>query len=387
MSRLPTSLPDPEPFAAAHGARVAACIHGAIDAAGGWIGFDRFMELALYAPGLGYYVAGAAKFGPAGDFVTAPEISPLFGRAIANQVAELVDRLARDGGAAAVRILEFGAGTGALAGPLIDEMQRLGVAFGGYLIVETSPDLRQRQQERLGTRPVRWLDAPPEGFCGVIIANEVLDVMPVRLFVRRSDGVRERGVALRDGRLAFEERPAPPDLAQAVADIERECGPWAAGYGSEVGFLARAWMRSLAGWLQRGAALLVDYGFPARELYHPQRLMGTLMCHFRHRAHADPLWWPGLNDITAHVDFSAMAAAADEAGLDVLGYTSQAHFLLNCGILDLMRDDAPAATRSGVHRVVSEAEMGELLKVLAVGRGIGGDALRGFARGDRTHRL
>ncbi|HUN91473.1 MAG TPA: SAM-dependent methyltransferase [Burkholderiaceae bacterium] len=387
MSRLPTSLPDPEPFAAAHGARVAACIHGAIDAAGGWIGFDRFMELALYAPGLGYYVAGAAKFGPAGDFVTAPEISPLFGRAIANQVAELVDRLARDGGAAAVRILEFGAGTGALAGPLIDEMQRLGVAFGGYLIVETSPDLRQRQQERLGTRPVRWLDAPPEGFCGVIIANEVLDVMPVRLFVRRSDGVRERGVALRDGRLAFEERPAPPDLARAVADIERECGPWAAGYGSEVGFLARAWMRSLAGWLQRGAALLVDYGFPARELYHPQRLMGTLMCHFRHRAHADPLWWPGLNDITAHVDFSAMAAAADEAGLDVLGYTSQAHFLLNCGILDLMRDDAPAATRSGVHRVVSEAEMGELLKVLAVGRGIGGDALRGFARGDRTHRL
>ena len=387
MSRLPTSLPDPEPFAAAHGARVAACIHGAIDAAGGWIGFDRFMELALYAPGLGYYVAGAAKFGPAGDFVTAPEISPLFGRAIANQVAELVDRLARDGGAAAVRILEFGAGTGALAGPLIDEMQRLGVAFGGYLIVETSPDLRQRQQERLGTRPVRWLDAPPEGFCGVIIANEVLDVMPVRLFVRRSDGVRERGVALRDGRLAFEERPAPPDLARAVADIERECGPWAAGYGSEVGFLARAWMRSLAGWLQRGAALLVDYGFPARELYHPQRLMGTLMCHFRHRAHADPLWWPGLNDITAHVDFSAMAAAADEAGLDVLGYTSQAHFLLNCGILDLMRDDAPAATRSGVHRIVSEAEMGELLKVLAVGRGIGGDALRGFARGDRTHRL
>ena len=385
MSRLPTSLPDPEPFAAAHGARVAACIHGAIDAAGGWIGFDRFMELALYAPGLGYYVAGAAKFGPAGDFVTAPEISPLFGRAIANQVAELVDRLARDGGAAAVRILEFGAGTGALAGPLIDEMQRLGVAFGGYLIVETSPDLRQRQQERLGTRPVRWLDAPPEGFCGVIIANEVLDVMPVRLFVRRSDGVRERGVALRDGRLAFEERPAPPDLARAVADIERECGPWAAGYGSEVGFLARAWMRSLAGWLQRGAALLVDYGFPARELYHPQRLMGTLMCHFRHRAHADPLWWPGLNDITAHVDFSAMAAAADEAGLDVLGYTSQAHFLLNCGLLSLLQE-APLAERVMAQKLVTEHEMGELFKVIGLAKGCRFDPV-GFASGDRTHRL
>ena len=245
--------------------------------------------------------------------------------------------------------------------------------------------------------------------------------MPVKLFVRgagaidRDGAVYERGVALADASdgsdasdaasFRFAHRPAPADLASAVAQIEAEfdadrdagsgagagagagAGVLAAGYGSEVGLVARAWVRSLGDWLERGAALLIDYGFPGREYYHPQRLMGTLMCHYRHRAHADPLWWPGLNDITAHVDFSAVAAAAHGAGLEILGYTSQARFLMNCGIIEMLRDpdvhrrDGPAALR-----LLSEAEMGELFKVLAVGRGLP-RALVGFAQGDRTDRL
>lgn len=377
--------PPPDADAAAHGARVAAHLRDEIARAGGWMGFDRFMELALYAPGLGYYAAGATKFGLAGDFVTAPEISPLFGRALAAQVAQV----ARELGGAPITVLEFGAGTGALAAQVIGELARLGCHLDRYLIVETSPDLRSRQQQALAGHPVHWLDAPPDRFTGVVLANEVLDVMPVKLFVRRGDGVRERGVAIDgDRELRFADRPAGDELAAAVAALEDEDGELPDGYGSEVGLVARGWIRSLAQWLERGAALLIDYGFPAREYYHPQRIMGTLMCHYRHQAHADPLWWPGLNDITAHVDFSAIAAAAHASGLGVLGYTSQAHFLLNCGVLELLGAAPSAPARSGVQRLISEAEMGELVKVLALGRGLDIDAgLVGFERGDRLGRL
>jgi SAM-dependent MidA family methyltransferase len=233
---------------------------------------------------------------------------------------------------------------------------------------------------------VHWLDAPPRGFAGVIVANEVLDVMPVRLFARQQAALLERGVALRDGRLAFAGRPADASLAAALAGIEADVGALPDGYGSEVGLVARGWMRSAGEWLARGALLAIDYGFPRREYYHPQRLMGTLMCHFRHHAHADPLWLPGLNDITAHVDFTAMAQAASDDGLQVLGYTTQAHFLLNCGLLDLLQVDRSPAAANAAHRLISEAEMGELVKVLAVGRAVDGPLL-GFARGDRTHTL
>jgi SAM-dependent MidA family methyltransferase len=382
MSRTRSSMPEPSLQARAHSDRVAALIRGEIDAAGGAIGFDRFMELALYAPGLGYYAAGARKFGTGdagGDFVTAPEISPLFARALATQVAQVL-RLT------APHVVEFGAGTGRLACDLLAALDAQGIDVQRYDIVELSPDLRQRQRETIADARVRWLDAPPAGMSGAIIANEVLDVMPVRLFVRGEGDVEERAVVLREGSVAFASRPADSQLAAALAGIEAEVGRLPAGYGSELGLVARGWMRSAGRWLERGALLAIDYGFPRREYYHPQRIMGTLMCHYRHHAHADPLWLPGLNDITAHIDFSAMAQAAHEGGLDVLGYTSQAHFLINCGLLELLQQDRTPQSANAAHRLISEAEMGELVKVLAVGRGIEAP-LTGFARGDRTRTL
>ena len=219
-----------------------------------------------------------------------------------------------------------------------------------------------------------------------MLANEVLDVMPVRLFVKRDKDVLERGVAVRDGTFCYLERAAPEDLRAAVGEIEQEVGLLPDGYTSEVGLAARAWTSSMAEWLDRGLVLLIDYGFPRREYYHPQRLMGTIMCHYRHHSHADAFWLPGLNDLTAHVDFTAMADAAAAAGLQILGYTTQAHFLLNCGLVERLADTPSPAESSAVQRLISEAEMGELFKVLALGRGIS-HPLLGFARGDRTARL
>jgi SAM-dependent MidA family methyltransferase len=377
------ALPTPSPEALAHSQRLHALIADEITAAGGWLPFDRYMQLALYAPGLGYYTAGTHKLGDAatgGDFVTAPEISPLFGQALAAQVAQILMQTRPC-------ILEFGAGSGLLARDLLAALAQRGVNPSQYAIVEVSADLRERQRARLAAYPqVTWLDAPPQGFEGVVIANEVLDVMPVRLFLRTGDVVGERGVVLRDGALGFADRPADDSLIGAVAGIEADVGALPAGYGSEVSPVVEAWSAQLGGWLSRGVALLIDYGFPRREYYHPQRLMGTLMCHFRHHAHAEPLWLPGLNDITAHVDFTAVAAAAHGAGLDVLGYTTQAHFLINCGLLDLVQQDHTPQRAGQAQRLVSEAEMGELFKVLAVGRGIDGPLL-GFTAGDRLGRL
>lgn len=377
-----STLPPPEPLAAEHSARLQAAIAAAIRSAGGWIPFDRYMELALYAPGLGYYAAGARKFGDSaagGDFVTAPEISPLFAAGLATQAEQAFAHVP-------ARIVEFGAGSGVLARDLLAALAARGVVVERYSIVELSPDLVARQRALLQGRDVEWLSTPPDGFEGVMLANEVLDVMPVRLFVKRGGAARERGVGLQDDQLLFVERDADVELSEAVAGIERDVGPLPEGYGSEVGLAAAAWMRSAAGWVARGLLLAIDYGFPRREYYHLQRLMGTLMCHYRHHAHADPLWLPGLNDITAHVDFTAMADAAHGAGLDVLGYTTQAHFLMNCGLLDQLRAGHSLRRANEVQRLLSEAEMGELFKVLAVGRGLA-DPLVGFARGDRIGRL
>jgi SAM-dependent MidA family methyltransferase len=375
----PGGLPEAEPAALARSRQLQQLILARIAQAGGWLAFDEYMRLALYAPGLGYYDAAGSKFGPGGDFVTAPEISPLFGRALAAQVAQAFERLP-------AQVLEFGAGTGALAHDLLHELQRRGRAAQRYFIVEVSADLRARQQQRLAGLPVTWLDALPEAFEGVILANEVLDVLPVRLFVCGAGGPRERGVVDGGGTLRFGGRPADEEMARGVAAIEAEAGTLPEGYGSELCPLAAAWIGAVAACLRRGLVLLIDYGFPRREYYHPQRAMGTLMCHYRQHAHADPLWLPGLNDITAHVDFSACAAAAAAAGLDLAGYTSQAHLLMNCGILELLAAD-PAPARSGaVQRLLSEAEMGELVKAMALTRGYEGELL-GFARGDRRHRL
>ncbi len=384
----PSGLPEPDADARAHGARVQAMLAERIRDAGGWLPFERWMEAALYAPGLGYYSAGSAKFHRDGDFTTAPETSPLFGRALARQVAQVLEA------SGSARVLEFGAGSGALAAALIPALGDLGFEVD-YEILELSADLRARQRDRLSAWAgrVRWLDALPAAFSGCVIANEVLDAMPAVLFRWNAAGAPELlGVAL-DARpeaaapFRWAAREAPPPTAATLAARM----PPLPGYQSEMNPQAEAWVRDLGRWLQRGAALLIDYGFPRAEYYHPQRLRGTLMCHFRHHAHDQALILAGLQDITAHVDFTAMADAALDGGLDVLGYTSQARFLMNAGLTDLIRapgDDPAQRARqlTALNTLLSEAEMGELFKVLAVGRGLDAPLL-GFERGDRRDRL
>ena len=384
----PSGLPEPDADARAHSLQVQAMLADRIRDAGGWLPFERWMEAALYEPGLGYYSAGSTKFHRDGDFTTAPETSPLFGQALARQVAQVLEA------SQSCQVLEFGAGSGALAAALIPALQGLGIDVT-YDILELSADLRTRQQERLApwAGQVRWLDALPTGFSGCVVANEVLDAMPAVLFRWSASGRAELlGVAL-DARpeAAAPFRWVAHDAPQPTADALAARMPALPGYQSEMNPQAEAWVRGLGRWLQRGAALLIDYGFPRAEYYHPQRLRGTLMCHFRHHAHDQALILPGLQDITAHVDFTAMADAALDGGLDVLGYTSQARFLMNAGLTDLIRapgDDPALRARqlTALNTLLSEAEMGELFKVLAVGRGLDGPLL-GFARGDRRDRL
>lgn len=346
-----------------------------IAAAGGWLPFDRYMALALYAPGLGYYARGDRQFGAlaasGSDFVTAPELTPLFGRTLAAQVAQGLAVAASD------EVWEFGAGSGALAEQLIDA---LGARVARYHVVEVSGALRGLQRERLqrhGERVV-WHDRWPAAIAGVVIGNEVLDAMPVKLLTWDGSAWRERGVACDGARFVFADRAT--SLRPPVPD-ER----FLPGAQIEIHEHAVAFVRTLAEHLERGLALFLDYGFPEHEYYHPQRHGGTLMCHRAHAADTDPLVDAGLKDITAHVNFSAVALAAQEAGLDVTGYTSQARFLLNCGLLDAL-DTTDPRTIGAVHKLVGEHEMGELFKVLGLSRGVSIDAV-GFAAGDRSHTL
>lgn len=390
--RLPDGLPPLDAGSSAHSARVEAHLLEQIaQRPDGILAFDVWMAQALYAAGLGYYAAGTTKFGahaPAGDFTTAPEMTPVFGQVLARQVAEILRA------AGSQTVLEFGAGTGALAAALIPALRALGLDVQ-YHILELSADLRVRQAQRLENlqADVQWLDTLPDAFEGCVIANEVLDAMPVTLFRWDESGaLMELGVKARsDATPPFEwaQRPASPDLHATVAARM----PALPGYRSELNLQAEAWVRQMGAWLKQGAALLIDYGFPQREYYHPQRAAGTLMCHFRHHSHDEPLVLAGVQDITAHVDFTAMADAALDGGLDVLGYTSQARFLLNAGLPEIVQELAasPAhteahATLSAVQKLISEAEMGELFKVLAVGRNVD-PPLLGFMRGDRRDML
>lgn len=357
-------------------ARLLQRLHTAIADSGGWLAFDRFMEIALYAPGLGYYARGSRQFGtlPASgsDFVTAPELTPLFGRSLARQLQQALDAAQADA------LLEFGAGSGALAEQLLDT---LGERVRSYAIVDLSGSLRERQAQRLarfGDR-VRWLDSWPERIHGVVIGNEVLDAMPVQLLHWDGQVWHERGVASSANGFAWADR----DTALQAPHP----GPFVPGTVTEIHPQAEAFIRSLAARLQRGAAFFIDYGFPEAEYYHPQRTGGTLMCHQAHRSDADPLTDVGAKDITAHVNFSGIALAGQDAGLDVLGYTTQAHFLLNCGLLDLLGENADFRARAAVQKLVNEHEMGELFKVIGFGRGIALDSAIGFARGDRSHTL
>ncbi len=373
--------------ALAHSEAVSHHLRLVIEQAGGWVPFSRWMHEALYAPGLGYYAAGAQKLATrdsldrvgraTGDFVTAPELSSAFGYTIARQVEQVISLPGLD------TILEFGAGSGQLAHDVLSALAARGL-HPEYQILEVSADLAQRQQEKLAPfgRQVRWLTELPTSFEGVVLANEVLDAMPAHLvgWDNTSKAI-ERGVIWDRGQFAWQAREASDDVLAAMTS----CVPPLPGYITEINLQAQAWVAAMATWLNRGVAFLIDYGFPQQEYYHPQRHQGTLMCHVQHLSHANPLVLPGLQDITTHVDFSAMAHAAFDAGLTVMGYASQARFLINAGIVELL-PSLSDQDRRGLDKLISEAEMGELFKVLAIGRCLD-QALVGFARGDRRHQL
>ena len=363
-----------------------ALIAKAIGEAGGWLGFDAFMALALYRPGLGYYANDSLKFGrmPSGahaidgvqgggsDFVTAPELSPDFGRTLARQVAQALQASGTD------EVWEFGAGSGALAQQVLDA---LGSQVARYTIVDLSSALRERQRERLAAHAgkVAWASELPAHMCGVVLGNEVLDAMPVKLLARLGGVWHERGVALHEGRFTYAD--CPTDLRPPLEVAGNH------DYVTEIHAQAEGFMRTLADRLQAGAIFLLDYGFPEHEYYHPQRSMGTVMCHRAHRSDGDALAGVGEKDITAHVNFTGIALAGQEAGLEVLGYTSQGRFLLNCGLLDGL-ENASLAERAMAQKLVNEHEMGELFKVIAFGaKGSPAWEPLGFSAGDRTHTL
>ena len=387
-------LPPLTPEQAAHSAQLVDRIRDEIDAQQGWISFERFMELALYEPGLGYYSAGAMKFGAAGDFVTAPEISPLFSRCLARQCNEVFAQLGE------ADILELGAGSGVMAADVLTELQSLGSLPRNYFILEVSADLRERQKQRIAelapdlVSRVQWLDAWPSGFRGVVLANEVLDAFPVQRFRIRKEQVNAVGVTWQLGQLDWSETVADETLTRAVRTIESELGaPLPDGYGSEINMRLAPWMRELAAAMEQGVALFIDYGLPRRQYYRPDRGEGTLLCHYRHRFHDDPLINVGVQDIGAWVDFTAVAEAAVAAELDVIGFTTQAHFLIGNGIDELLaalQNETRLTARVQLARqtmlLTLPGEMGERFKVIGLSARYT-HPLRGFAIRDLTPSL
>jgi SAM-dependent MidA family methyltransferase len=370
-----TVLPTPDAQSAAHSARVAAYVRDRIAAAGGRISFAEYMHDVLYAPGLGYYSAGTAKFGAGGDFVTAPEVSPVFGRVLARQCAEVMS------GTGEWELLEFGAGTGRLAADLLARLAELDALPRRYCIVEVSAELRARQRVLLEAEipehldRIRWLDGMPDVHAGIVVANEVLDAMPVERFVRRADAVAQLCVADAGDHLVLTEGPAPDFLARAVETIEAELGrALPAGYVSEVNTAAPGWIAELAARMQRGVAFLFDYGVSRREYYAPERSGGWLRCHYRHRVHDDPLLLPGIQDLTAWVDFTSVAGAAADNGLAVAGFVSQAQFLLGGGLgaelagMSELTTDAQLELSRQVKLLTLPSEMGENFKCLGLSR-------------------
>ena len=391
-------LPTPDESALQHSYAVKNMICLEITMAGGWIPFTRYMELAIYSPGMGYYCSGTTKFGCAGDFVTSPEVSSLFGRAIARQATQIIEGVGEESG----DILEFGAGTGKLALDILLELENLNRLPQHYFILEVSGGL-QEQQNKLFEKfaphllsRVQWLENLPTKFKGMILANEVLDAMPVHLVVWRDNNLFERGVVWSGKRFEWSDRLL---VEGELFKIAQEIIPRASfnnnnidTYISEINLSVRGFIRSLANILQKGAIVLIDYGFGRNEYYHDQRSRGTLMCHYRHHSHDDPFYFPGLQDITSHVDFTAIADVATGEGVELLGYASQAQFLINCGITEILAqtpvehtgDYLPIANQ--VQKLVSPAEMGELFKVIALGKDTQ-QSLIGFSSGDKSFLL
>ena len=429
-SRIAHAMPVPSADALRASEQLVACIQAEIDRAGGWIPFSRYMEMALYEPGLGYYSNPGMVFGAAGDFVTAPELTPLFGATLARQLVPWLKHptLAGEGQV----VLEVGAGTGMLAAQLLNAMDNAGLKEVRYLILELSAERREQQRQTLRNLApgllsrVQWLMDFPERFAGVVVANELLDAMPVQIFEWRAEAVadagqvaeaaapagavdaeaavsagavdteaaapagavaaegrvQEMGVSVdEEGRFVWAGRPADETLCEAVQAVRAEVGEaqasaWPSPYRSEVCLAQQGWLKTLGERMSAGVVLLLDYGFAAQEYYHPQRAEGTLMCHYRHHSHTEPFLWPGLNDMTAHVDFSALARSAPEAGFSLLGYTNMATFLMNAGVLDelaeLPREPEQFwfAQAQAVQQLISEAEMGAFFKVIAFERGM-----------------
>jgi len=390
---LPSELPALTADEAAHSALLEARVRDEIARAGGWIGFARYMQLALYEPGLGYYSAGARKLGPAGDFVTAPEVAPVFSRCLAVQCEEVLRTL---GGG---DVLELGAGSGVMAAALLEELAQRDCLPGRYCILDVSADLRERQRATLEAAVphlldrVEWLDRLPEGFTGILVANEVLDAMPVERFVMRGGTVNALGVTCQLGRLEWSEARADAALTDAVRAVERDTGAaWPDGYTSEINLGLGDWLAALGKSLARGVLLFIDYGLPRREFYSVERRDGTLLCHFRHRFHDDPFSRPGLQDLTAWVDFTAVAEGGQASGLDLAGYTTQAHFLIGCGLGEFVADVAglDVVSRVNLSRqamvLTLPGEMGERFKAIALAKGYD-SPLRGFAVRDLRHTL
>jgi SAM-dependent MidA family methyltransferase len=381
------TLPRPEDGELEKSELLAGVIRGEIRGSGGLIPFSRFMDLALYSAPFGYYASGSLKFGERGDFITAPELGDLFAKCLASQVVQILDKL-NDG-----NILEVGAGSGILAAQLLEALAESGKLPPGYEILEVSASLEQRQRQTLQARVpqymdrVQWLTELPPNFKGVILANEVADALPVERFHICNGLVQGIGVGWENGDFVDKTYAADEPRWDAIRELDL-----AENYRSEVSFHGQAWMRTLAECLESGVLLVVDYGYPAPEYYHPQRAEGTLMCHFRHHAHADPYIHVGLQDITAHVNFTALAKCAHDSGLSLLGFSNQASFLLSLGILDVIETDMQATGTASmllgqqVKRLTLPSDMGELFKVLAVGAGIEGP-LAGFALTDHRNRL
>lgn len=372
------SLPEPDADSMAHSERVADHLRATIRDAGGEISFAEYMHHCLYAPGLGYYSAGSRKFGRSGDFVTAPEISSLFGSIVARQCTDVLGELESPA------ILEFGAGSGKLAVDILRELTQPGAVIGcNYKILEVSADLRQRQEacirsampEQAGR--VEWIDAIPAEFSGVVIANEVLDALPVERFVRRDAGVNQVCVTTSGPGFELVERPAPDRLVAAVGAIEESLGDALPdGYASELSLAAPQWIADIASALRQGLVLLFDYGVGRREYYAPERAGGWLRCHFRHHAHDDPLVLPGIQDLTTWVDFTAIAEAADANGLDIAGFVTQAQFLIGGGVDRYLAEfanlttDARLKLSSEIKLLTLPSEMGEHFKCLGLSRGV-----------------
>jgi len=393
-SNCDSVLPVPDQAALLQSEKLVSHVKATMGEQGGVIGFDQYMKMALYEPGLGYYSAGSRKFGPDGDFVTAPEISPLFSKCLARQCAQVLSELGTG------VILELGAGTGAMAKDLLLELEKQNSLPDNYFILEVSADLKQRQQELLNKSlphlvdRIVWLDSfPKKALSGLILANEIIDALPVRRFKKTSGTYKELKVGLGNNEFIWVDADAEPEMVKVLEQLEHDLAyPFPENYISEINMDLEQWLSALEQVLESGAMLFIDYGYSASEYYHPERTDGSLLCHYRHRVHADPFYYPGLQDITTSVNFTAVAECADKVGLNVSGYTNQTYFLFGCGLDQLVADMDSQDIKSRikiaqqVRTLTSPEEMGERFKVIALTKNYN-NAMLGFSIMDQRVRL